>query len=165
MLVNNKVNEMTQVSEIDSFWQAYISFLPREHRHRTNTYDTWSFGDTQQDAEVCAQLVKAGIKTATSGLIWEMEKDGEKLPEPGDIAIVTGRDGVPICIIEVTECIVKPFNQVDGQFAFDYGEGERTLKGWRKDSWDYFSAVCKAIGREPSETMPLACQRFRLLYP
>jgi len=39
------------------------------------------------------------------------------------------------------------------------------LKAWRKDNWDYFSVVCRAIGREPSETMSLACQRIQLLYP
>jgi len=156
---------MSQASEIESFWQAYVSSLPDEHRPHTNAYATWFFGDTEEDAELCGQLVKAGIKTATSGLVWEMEKDGEKLPEPGDIAIVTGLGGRPLCIIQITECVVKPFNEVDGPFAFEYGEGERTLKAWRKDNWDYFSGICRAIGREPSETMPLACQRFHLLYP
>jgi len=47
-------------------------------RPHTNAYATWFFGDTEEDAELCGQLVKAGIKTATSGLVWEMEKDGEK---------------------------------------------------------------------------------------
>jgi len=134
--------------------------MPRPH-----AYDIWYFGDTEEDAEQCAKLVSAGIKTATSGLVWEMEADGEKMPEPGDIAIVTGLGGEPVCVIEVIECVVKPFNEVDEQFAFEYGEWDRTLAGWRRASWAYFSNCCEAIGREPSETMPLACQRFRLVYP
>jgi hypothetical protein len=32
-----------------------------------------------------------------------------------------------LCIIELTEVEIKPFNSVDEQFAFEYGEGDRTL--------------------------------------
>lgn len=66
---------MSQASEIESFWQAYVSSLPDEDRPHTKAYATWFFGDTEEDAELCGQLVKAGIKTATSGLVWEMEKE------------------------------------------------------------------------------------------
>jgi uncharacterized protein YhfF len=68
-------------------------------------------------------------------------------------------------MIEVTESVIKPFDEVDEQFAYDYGEWDRTLEGWRKGNWAYFSRVCDKIGRTPSETMPLICQRFRVLYP
>jgi uncharacterized protein YhfF len=71
----------------------------------------------------------------------------------------------PICIIDVTEVEIKPFNEVDAQFAYDYGEYGRTLEQWRAASWQYFSEVCIRIGREPSETMPMVCQRFRRVYP
>ena len=106
-----------------------------------------------------------GIKTATSGLLWETEHDGLLPPQVGDCAIVTDGAGEPLCVIEITEVVIKPFNEVDAQFAFDYGENERTLAQWRVDSWDYFAQCCVNIGREPSETMPLVCQRFRRVYP
>ena len=67
-------------------------------------------------------------------------------------------------MIEVTEADARPFREIDERFAFDYGEGDRSLKWWRENMWDYYSEVCRKIGREPSQDMPLACQRFRLLY-
>lgn len=152
-------------SKIESFWQAYLAASPESAGPRSPAYGVWYFGDTAEVAETCAKLVKAGIKTATSGLVWEMEADGEALPQPGDQAVVTDLDGEPYCVIEVTECVVKPFVEIDEQFAFDYGEGDRTLAGWRKDSWDYFAPICERLGHEPSEHMPLVCQRFRLVYP
>ncbi len=156
---------MSPPSKIESFWQAYIASLPKQARPGSNAYGIWYFGDTAPLAETCARLVKAGIKTATSALVWEIEADGDSMPQPGDRVVVTDLSGEPYCVIEVIECVVKPFHEVDEQFAFDYGEGDRTLQGWRKDAWDYFAPLCERIGREPSEAMPLACQRFRLVYP
>jgi uncharacterized protein YhfF len=54
---------------------------------------------------------------------------------------------------------------VDEQFAFDYGEGDRTLAGWRRDNWEFLARWCVEIGRTPIETMPIAFQRFRVVYP
>ena len=65
----------------------------------------------------------------------------------------------------ITEVLIKPFNEIDEQFAFDYGEDARTLAQWRVECWEYFTTFCASIGREPSETMPLVCQRFRCVYP
>ena len=159
------MDRVNQEPGIEALWQAYIASLPPEVRPPANSYDVWYFGDTEEVAVECARLVKAGIKTATSALLWEMEADGEKMPKPGDLVIVTDLSGEPYCIIEVTECMIRPFNEIDDQFAFDYGEGDRTLLGWRKDSWDYFAPICESLGREPGETAPMVCQRFRLVYP
>jgi uncharacterized protein YhfF len=155
---------MSEPANIKFFWQQYLDSLPETEKPRTALSDFGPFGDTEEEAEECAWLVMAGIKTATSGLVWEYEADHEKLPVAGDISIVTGRAGVPQCVIEVTEIVIKPFDEVDEQFAFDYGEWDRTLAGWRKENWAYFSRVCDKLGRSPSEKMPLICQRFRVLY-
>lgn len=156
---------MSQNPKVEALWQTYIASLPEEARPPSNSYDIWYFADTQEDSAECARLVKAGIKTATSALLWEMEADGDKMPQPGDSVIVTDMNGAPYCIIEVTEGLVKPFNEIDSQFASDYGEGDRTLSGWCKDSWAYFAPICESLGREPDETMPMVSQRFRLVYP
>jgi uncharacterized protein YhfF len=66
--------------------------------------------------------------------------------------------------LEITEVEIRSFNTIDEPFAFDYGEGDRSLVWWRSAMWEYYSALCQKLGREPRETMPLACLRFRLLY-
>jgi uncharacterized protein YhfF len=58
-----------------------------------------------------------------------------------------------------------PFNEVDAQFAFDEGEGDQSLDYWREVHWDYFSRRCAEMNKEPSNTMPVNCERFELLHP
>jgi uncharacterized protein YhfF len=43
---------------------------------------------------------------------------------------------------------------VDAQFAFEYGEGDRTMKGWRKMFWGYYSNAC-APWAAKSRQMPI----------
>ena len=59
---------------------------------------------------------------------------------------------------------VAPFEAIDARFAFDYGEGDRTLTWWRENLWDYYSRVCSSIGREPDSSMPLVCERFAVVF-
>lgn len=159
------MNVMHPVSNAESFWQAYLTSQPGLSQPNASKYQIWHFGDTKDVAAHCAHLVRAGIKTATSGLIWEMEADGEQIPQPGDLAVVVDLSGEPYCIIELTECSIQSFAKVDKAFAFDYGEGDRSLEGWRQDAWEYFAPICQNLGYVPSETMLLACQRFRVVYP
>lgn len=91
------------------------------------------------------QLVNAGVKTATSSLLWQLEQIGDPPPQVGSYAIAADGAWSPGCIIEVTEVELKPFNEVDAQFAFDYGEYGQTLERWREASWNYFSVVARNL--------------------
>ena len=108
--------------------------------------------------------MKDGVKTATSSLVWEEEHDGIRATQVGELGIVTNSKEEPLCVIEVIETVVRPFNEVDEQFAYHYGEGDRTLSYWRDDLWEYYSEICTRIRKEPAMNMPLNCNRFRLLY-
>jgi uncharacterized protein YhfF len=155
---------MTLPPQIETFWHAYLVTRGDLPPPPLDPDPVWQFGDLEAAGPV-GQLANEGIKTTTSALLWELEHEGQQPPHPGDYAIVADGAETPICIIEVTEVEIKPFNAVDGQFAYDYGEYGRTLEQWRVASWKYFSEVCIRIGREPSETMPMVCQRFRRIYP
>jgi uncharacterized protein YhfF len=155
---------MQHTSQTDAFWQEYLATLPQEAPQRDLAYTVWDFADTPEAATKVGNLVRLGVKTSTSCLVWEMEQIGEPLPQVGEMAVVVDGQGAPLCVIEVTEVIVKPFDAVDEQFAFEYGEGLRTLADWRADSWDYWGRTCERIGRVLSNSMPLGCQRFRLVY-
>jgi uncharacterized protein YhfF len=91
--------------------------------------------------------------------------ENEELPAVGDLSIITNWDGEPLCIIETTEVQVKPFDEVDEGFAYDEGEGDQSLAYWREVHWDVFSRECSTIGREPVESMPVVCERFRVIFP
>jgi uncharacterized protein YhfF len=156
---------MNKHNKAEAFWQTYLASLPKGVGPPPSSYEAWSFCDDEQAANELGDLVKNGEKTATCSLVWAYEAENEELPKVGDISIITNWDGEPLCIIETIEVQVKAFNEVENKFAYDEGEGDRSLAYWRKVHWDFFSKECLTIGREPAETMPLLCERFRVVFP
>lgn len=156
---------MNQPANIDAFWQSYLATLSEDERKTPPAYTVDQFADTPEAATKVGALVRDGIKTTTSSLVWGLEAGGVPLPHVGAIELIVDGTGAPLCIIELTEVAIKPFNSVDERFAFEYGEGDRTLAFWLQDNWDFHSQWCRQIGREPSQTMPIVFQRFRVLYP
>jgi uncharacterized protein YhfF len=157
-------HQMNKKSKAEAFWQTYLDSLPLQVALPSTTYEVWSFGHTAELADELGDLTRRGVKTATTGLLWEYEAEDENLPRPGDLSIITNADGDPLCIIETSEVEIRPFNEVDEQFAFDEGEGDRSLAYWKQVHWNVFSMVCLALGREASETMPVVCERFRVVF-
>ncbi len=156
---------MNTRSKIETFWQSYLSTLSEEERKNAPTYGVDQFADTPEAATKVGKLVRDGVKTTTSSLVWGLEHSGSPLPNVGKIELIVDGQGDPLCLIELIDVEIKPFNAVDEQFAFEYGEGDRTLTFWLRDNWEFLARECVAIGRTPSETMPLVFQRFRVLYP
>jgi len=151
-------------ASLETFWKSYLDSLPDDAARPATLPPAWYFCDNEADANELAALVKAGIKQATASLGWVYNAENEPLPQAGDLSIIINWDGEPQCIIETTEVQVKPFNAVDAQFAYDEGEGDRSLAYWRKVHWAFFAKECAALGREPAESMPVVCERFRLIF-
>lgn len=125
--------------------------------------DAWPFGDSAELADELADLVVAGTKRATAGLLWAYEHHGWQLPRAGDPIVITRWDGAPVCLIEVVSVETRRYGDVDAAFAATEGEGDGSLAYWREVHWDYFSRECASIGREPSDDMPVICEVFRVL--
>lgn len=156
---------MTLTNEaIDRFWQAYLNTLPTDSPLRHEPYIAEWFGDNPKLANELAALIVAGTKTATCSALWEWQAEGQPLPKVGLKTIVLDGAERPLCVIETIEVTVTPYNQVKAQFAYDEGEGDRSLAYWREAHWRYFSRVLPAISRQPTEQMPLVCERFRVVY-
>ena len=66
--------------------------------------------------------------------------------------------GEPRCVIETTEVTYRRFGEVDEAFAFEEGEGDRSLQYWRDAHRNYFGRQGKF-----REDMMLMCERFRLV--
>jgi uncharacterized protein YhfF len=154
---------MTNTEKIQTFWQTYLDQLP-DKAEKPTSYEAWSFGATEEMANELAELVRRGTKTATAGLLWSYEAENESIPKPGLLNIITDWDGNPLCIIETTTIEIMPFNQVPAEFAYDEGEGNRSLHYWREGHWKFFSMECEEIGKTPSEDMLVVCERFKLVY-
>lgn len=151
------------MSEIDGFWNEARRHLGGDAPQ--DTPQAWRFGDSPELADELLALVLEGRKTATCDAVWRFESDAEAIPKPGDLSIILDGAGTPRCVIETTEIRVMPLNEVDAQFAYDEGEGDRSREYWYAAHEAYFSRTLPDIGREFSPEMPVVLERFKLRYP
>ncbi|HVL75396.1 MAG TPA: ASCH domain-containing protein [Noviherbaspirillum sp.] len=147
---------------LSAFWQSFAASHGEAVDGRF--YEAFHFSDNEQDARELAALVLAGTKRATASLLRSYEQSGQPLPYSGALSIVTNWAGEPVCVIETITVDVLPFDSVPASFAAEEGEGDRSLGWWRDAHWRYFSRACRSHGYEPSATMPVVCERFRVVH-
>jgi uncharacterized protein YhfF len=114
---------------------------------------SFAFGDGPELADELLELVLAGVKTATCST-----EDEPNISTPGERWVVRDGRGMPRCVIESTEVSYRRYNEMDAAFAYDEGEGDRSLAHWREAHRRYFTRMGKF-----SEDMMLMCERFRLV--
>jgi uncharacterized protein YhfF len=114
---------------------------------------SFAFGDRPALADELLDLVIRGVKTATCST-----EDEPNTSTPGQCWIVLDGRGKPRCVIESTEVTYRRFGEVDATFAFEEGEGDRSLDYWRNAHRIYFGRQGKF-----REDMMLMCERFRLV--
>ena len=141
-------------------WSAYS----RESPGANDSYSVWYFGDNETDANELVELVLAGVKRGTAGALWAFEADGEPVPQPGDLAVVTDWSGEAKCIVSTTLVNIVPYNEVTEAFAAIEGEGDKSLQHWRNLHWPYFTREMHRIGREMTETIPIVCHQFEVVH-
>ena len=146
----------------NAMWDAYLASTAGPPG--AGSYTAWHFCDTQEPADVLAELVRAGRKRATTAAMWSHELTGEPLPRPGDLSVVTDWSGRARCIIRTTSVEIVAFSEVGEEFARAEGEGDGSLAYWRQAHWDYFTQELASLGRLPADDMPVVCERFELVY-
>jgi uncharacterized protein YhfF len=152
---------MRRTAAIEDFWHSCKQRHPE--LAEVERYDVWRFGDSDALCEELLGLVLAGRKTATAGLLWDYQDGSEPAPVLGGYSVVTDSSGRPACVLQTVEVTVRPYADVPADFAFDEGEGDRTLESWRRGHWAYFTRRCRALGRDPDPSMPVVCERFRVV--
>jgi len=151
--------------QTETFWQAYLASLPQAEDAVRRFYEVFRIGNSNEAADEGAALIKRGVKTATSSLLWAYQAANKPLPEVGSLSIVTDGSGNPVCVVETISVEITAFAEVDAAYAYDYGEWDRTLEGWRTHSWAINAERCGALGKAPTPEMPLVCERVKVVYP
>lgn len=151
-------------ANVDRYWDQYLDSLPTHAARPARYADSFYFGIHPEDAEEILPLVLNGTKTATGSLKWTNEAENKPLPLVGDLSVVTNGHDDPVCIIETVDVQTIPFDEVGESFAYEGGEGDRSLANWRRMYWNYIVHECTRTGRAPSEKAPLVMERFRVVY-
>lgn len=123
------------------------------------------FGDSPELADELLGYVLAGTKRATAGLVAEYVAEGEPLPRVGGHWVVCDGSGAPRVVLRTTELRVGPLSSVDERFAWDEGEGDRTLGGWLDTHRRFFRRSCERIGVEFSDDLDVCFERFAVVWP
>ena len=147
-----------------AYFEKFLGTLSPDLPQQDQQFDTYYFCADQENADICADLVITGEKRATAGLLWSYQAENEAVPEVGQLSVITNWSGEPRCVTEVIEVEIKPFNEVTADFAFEEGEGNKSLGFWREVHWKFFSEECDQLGLVPSEDMPVVLEKFKVVY-
>src|SRR3954454_5605532 len=126
----------------ERFWQEFREAAGLPH----NDYDVVALGDGPGMGTDLAELVVAGTKRATAGLVRQFGPGGEAVPVAGGYVVLVDGAGQPRAIWRTTEIRIGPLNSVDAQFARDEGEGERTREWWLAAHRRFFTRYANAHG-------------------
>lgn len=118
-----------------------------------------ALGGTPEEADALLALVLAGRKTATSSAADDYAAAGAPLPHVGDLSILLDGVGRPRAVVEVSDVVVVPFDEVGAEHAGAEGEGDRSQAAWRAEHERFWRA--HAVGGF-LPTMPVVCEQFRV---
>jgi len=126
--------------------------------------DVVSFGDSADLEDQLAELVVSGPKRATTSLLRWYDQNGEPMPQVGNLFVVVDGAGEPRCLCRTVSAEVKRFADVDPAFAWDEGEGDRTLGYWRTAHRAFFEREGRRAGFAFTEDMEVVLHRFELVH-
>lgn len=146
---------------MEEFWQE---FLTQTNRSPATTYmDCFHFELSEKLADELLGLVLSGQKCATSSSRLAYEAEGTRLPEAGDLSIVTDFAGTPHCVIETTAVTVLPYEEVTYALAKREGEDEN-LASWREGHERFFRSEGKLLGYQFTPEMLVVFEDFHVVY-
>jgi uncharacterized protein YhfF len=140
---------------VQEFWGRFVVETGVDGEHTA-----FGFGSDAEMATELGLLVRDGPKRATASLRSWYEQDGEPMPQPGDLSVVLDGHGDPLCVIRTTTVEVRRFADVDEEFAWEEGEGDRSLDHWRTVHQSFFAAE----GRPVDDNSEIVLERFELLW-
>ena len=146
---------------VAAMWQRFRALNPEAPEEAPLAYH---FCDNQADAETCANLVVKGQKQATAASLAELDLAGYQVAQPGEYAVVTDFDGVARAVIRTTTVEIRRLGEVDAQFAWDEGEGDRSLEWWREAHLAYYRRVLADSPVPVDDDLMIACERFETLF-
>lgn len=123
------------------------------------------FGDSPELADALLALVLSGQKQATCELKHWFDSRGEPLPKSGDYWITLDGAGRPRAIIQTTQVDLRRVADVDAKFAWDEGEGDRSLAYWKSEHDAYYQRQAERDNFTYSDDMICVCERFKKVWP
>ena len=144
-------------TKIKQFWDDFAA----EHGLvNVSEPEAWSFGT---DADTLAQLVKQGIKTATTSGVELYAFDNDSLPKVGEYNIILDSQNEPVCVTETKVVEVLPFKYISAEHAYHEGEGDRSYDYWHQVHVDFFTEEYASYNATFTPESKCVCEVFELV--
>lgn len=143
-----------------AFWERYLLASGEQ----ATCSDIACFGDSPEMADELIELVLAGTKRATAGSVLEYRAEGAPLPTAGDRWVACDGRGRPRAVLHTTEATIAPLSCVDAAFAWDEGEGDRSLDWWLQAHTSYFRRRFADIGETFHREIEVCFERFEVVF-
>ena len=140
--------------------ELWKKFTESQHPE-VSEYDAWAFGD---NADLLADLVLRGEKTATASAYVFYELEGEPLPRAEEYSVVLDSRHNAVCIIQTKKVSVLPFSAVTEEHAYKEGEGDKSLSYWREVHERFFREELEEVGLAFMPDLLVVCEEFDLVY-
>jgi len=149
------------MSKLDEYWKKFVA------EKKLDPQTTCS-GDLFFEAkgfvrDELTSLVVTGRKTAFFSSFATFTIDQEPLPLSGELYIVVDREGNPSCVIELTDVVVIPFNEVSWDMAAREGE-DQNLEEWKEKKQELLEEEGHIVGFDFSPDIKLVFQAFKVIY-
>lgn len=141
----------------EEMWERF----KEERNIEAEEYEAWSFGGAP---DTLAQLVVEEIKTGTASAFPLYELEGLELPKEGSYSVILNTKEEAVCIIQTKKVYVVPFCEVSESHAYKEGEGDRSLRYWRKVHEEFFTEELRGTSLSFSEDMLVVCEEFVRVY-
>lgn len=112
-----------------------------------------TIGSTLSSADEGAALILSGMKTATSSPLWDFP-DG-MIPFVGALSVLLDGSGEARAIVRTTAVDIVPFELVDAEFAYAYGEGDRSLAWFVTEMGHWYASYAESTGNHFAKTTPI----------
>lgn len=146
---------------IERFWLEY----QRAGSVQVEGFSATAYGHTRAVADELAALIRSGDKRAHATLERDFEAEGDPLPRPGEHIVVLDGRGTPQAIVRLRHVERRHFDQIDDEFAFECGEGDRTLAWWLVAYRQDFAERAEREGFQVGERAVLILEYFDLVWP
>lgn len=149
------------MKSVEAFWNRYLK--DRGLPEGTPYQDVFHFELSEYWANELLRLVLIGQKKATASALAEFSLEGRRVPEAGDLYILTDWSETPRCVVRVDRVTILPFREMTWDLCSKEGEDD-SLASWRAGHRKFFSAEGHALGYQFSEDMPVVFEEFAVVY-
>lgn len=147
--------------DISTYWRNFL--LQTNRDSNTNYISCDHFELTESLANELLRLVLIGQKKATCSSLDYFKVTKERIPQVGDLSIITDWDGNPRCIIETTDVLFIPYKEISFEICSREGE-DANLESWQDGHARFFTNEGKKIGYSFHKDMIVVFEGFEVVY-